>query len=76
MTLVVYQDLRFQRLPHTHKTMMIGLGVSEVLQNERVGHHPGGVAGVYAHATPAMRADLLMGLHRLWKKQHNTRPHT
>jgi hypothetical protein len=58
----VFQDLR-----HTHKTMLIELGVPEMLQNERLGHHPAGAAGLYAHSTPSMHENLLTGLQHLWE---------
>jgi hypothetical protein len=54
--------------------MLIELGTPEVLQNERLGHHPAGAAGIDAHSTPAMHAQLLAGPQRLWKDQHDTRP--
>jgi hypothetical protein len=38
----VYLGLRFEDLQHTHKTMLIELGVSDVLQDERLGHRPTG----------------------------------
>ena len=57
--------LRVQDLRHTHKTMLIELRIPEVLQNERLGHHPVGVAGLYTHSTPAMHTQLTAALQRL-----------
>jgi hypothetical protein len=56
------RGLRLQDLCHTHKTMLIGLGVPEALQNERLGHHPAGVPALYAHAPRPCR--------------HNSPPHS
>jgi integrase len=58
--------LRFHDLRHTHKTMLIELDVPEVLQDERLGHHPPGMRTVYAHTTPAMRTTMIAGLEMLW----------
>jgi len=49
--------------------MLIELGIPEVLQNERLGHHPAGVAGLYAHSTPAIHAQLADALQRLWHQR-------
>ncbi|HEY2285855.1 MAG TPA: hypothetical protein VGH88_08945 [Streptosporangiaceae bacterium] len=43
------------------------LGIRYVLQSERMGHEVPGMRGVYAHVTPAMRADLRAGLQGLWE---------
>lgn len=58
--------LRLQDLRHTHKTMLIELGVPEVLQIERLGHQAAGVSALYAHSTPAMHAQLTAALQQLW----------
>ena len=63
--------LRFHDLRHSHKTLLTELAVPEVLQDERLGHHPPGMRTVYAHATDAMRTAMLEGLEHTW--QH-TRP--
>src|SRR6185437_13805938 len=60
-TAPVYCGLRFQDLRHTHKTMLIELGVPEILQDERLGHHPPGMRGVYAHTTVRMRQAMAEG---------------
>ena len=65
--------LRFQDLRHTHKTMLIELGIPDILQDERLGHRPAGVQGVYAHSSPAMHAQLTAGLQRIWE-QRQPRP--
>jgi integrase len=62
--------LRFHDLRHSHKTLLTELGVPEVLQDERLGHHPPGMRTVYAHSTTAMRTAMLEGLERTW--QHTT----
>lgn len=68
----ICRGLRLQDLRHTHKTMLIELGVPDVLQDERLGHRPASVQGVYAHATPAMRARLIEGLQQLWKQHRRS----
>jgi len=61
--------LRLQDLRHTHKTMLIELGIPDVLQNERLGHHSAGIPALYAHSTTAMRAHLTAALQRLWRQR-------
>ena len=58
--------LRFHDLRHSHKTLLTELGVPEVLQDERLGHHPPGMRTAYAHTTTAMRTTMLEGLERTW----------
>jgi integrase len=65
----LHPRLRFHDLRHTHKTMLIELGVPEVLQDERLGHHPPGMRGVYAHTTRRMREELVDGLQELWERE-------
>lgn len=61
--------LRFHDLRHTHKNMLIELGVPEIAQDERLGHRPPGMRAVYARATPAMRKQMIDGLERVWADQ-------
>jgi hypothetical protein len=42
-------------------------GVSDVLRSERMGHEVPGMRGVYAHVSPAMRADLKAALQQRWE---------
>ena len=65
----LHPGLRFHDLRHTHKTMLIELGVPEVLQDERLGHHPPGMRGVYAHTTRRMREELVARLQDLWEHE-------
>jgi integrase len=58
--------LRFHDLRHSHKTLLTELGVPEVLQDERLGHHPPGMRTAYAHTTTAMRTTMLEALERTW----------
>jgi len=73
-TAPVHRGLRFHVLRHTHKTMLVELGVPEVLQDERLGHHPPGMRGVYAHTTSHMREAMVEGLQELWEHEHVSRP--
>jgi integrase len=69
-TVPLRPGLRFHDLRHSHKTLLTELGVPEVLQDERLGHHPPGMRTAYAHTTPAMRTSMLEGLEHTW--QHTT----
>jgi integrase len=53
-------------LRHTHKTLMLELGVPSKLMDERLGHADGSVQARYSHVTPEMRRRLLDGLTQLW----------
>ena len=61
--------LRFHDLRHTQKNMLIELDVPEILQDERLGHHPPGMRATYAHTTPAMRKQMIDGLEQMWANQ-------
>lgn len=50
----VVPGMTFHGLRHTHKTWMVADGINPTVQNLRMGHKVPGMAGVYAHATPAM----------------------
>ena len=63
----MHRGLRFHDLRHMHKTMLTELGVPEILQDERLGHDPPGMRGVYAHTTVRMRQAMAEGLQELWK---------
>jgi integrase len=45
-------------LRHSHKTWMEEDGISEILQERRLGHEVLGMRGVYAHVSEAMRTEL------------------
>ena len=51
--------------------MLVELGVPEVLQDERLGHHPPGMRGVYAHTTNAMREAMVEGLQGQWENEQS-----
>ena len=65
----LHPGLRFHDLRHTHKTMLTELGVPEVLQDERLGHHPPGMRSVYGHTTRRMHEELVDGLQRSWERE-------
>jgi integrase len=60
------QGLTPHGLRHTHKTLMLELGVPAKLMDERLGHADGSVQARYSHVTPEMRRRLLEGLAKLW----------
>ena len=62
----VCRGLRFHDLRHSHKNMLGELDVPEVLQDDRLGHRPPGMRIIYAHATPAMREQMIYGLEQVW----------
>jgi integrase len=51
----VAPGLTFHGLRHSHKVLLVELGVPEVLQCERLGHEQAGIAGVYSHVSAVMR---------------------
>jgi integrase len=53
-------------LRHSHKTMMLELGVPSKLMDERLGHADGSVQARYSHVSSEMRRRLLDGLTELW----------
>ncbi len=53
-------------LRHAHKSLMSQLKTSEVLSHDRLGHRIGGIAGIYSHVTPAMRAEFMTALTECW----------
>ncbi|MBR7831244.1 hypothetical protein KDK95_33370 [Actinospica sp. MGRD01-02] len=66
-TASAHRGLRFQNLRYTRKTMLIELGVPEIPQDERLGHHPPGMRGVYARTITRMRRAMAEGLQALWE---------
>jgi integrase len=58
---------------HGHKTLLIDLGVEEVLQHERLGHQLPGMRGVYSHVSLPMRARLLDALRSAWERSLDER---
>jgi integrase len=68
-------------LRHSHKTLMVQLGIPPVLMDERLGHQDGSVQARYSHVTDEMRRRLLDELTGLWeealarrRKLHATSP--
>jgi len=55
-------------LRHSHKSLMAELRTPEVLSHDRLGHEMPGIAGIYSHPTPPMRAELLEGLTACWEE--------
>jgi integrase len=53
-------------LRHTHKTLMVEMGIPPVLMDDRMGHEDGSVGARYSHVTQEMRRRLLEGLTNLW----------
>ena len=60
--------LTFHGLRHSHKTLLIELGVPEVLQCERLGHAQPGVPGLYSHVAGPVRATMLRALQQRWEQ--------
>jgi integrase len=58
---------------HAHKSHMGELRIPEVLSHDRLGHKMGGIAGVYSHVTPAMRAELMNALTGCWERSLEAR---
>ncbi|MGO1055632.1 LacI family DNA-binding transcriptional regulator [Crossiella sp. CA198] len=54
-------------LRHTHRTLLVKLGLPGVLIDDRLGHLDGSVQGRYTHVTAAMRLALLDGLTGIWE---------
>lgn len=52
---------------HAHKVWMDEDGIPEILKAKRLGHEVPGIRGVYAHVSPAMRAQLTDALQRRWE---------
>ncbi|MEU0885538.1 LacI family DNA-binding transcriptional regulator [Lentzea sp. NPDC005914] len=55
-------------LRHTHKTLLVELGVARPLQDERLGHLDGTVQGRYSHVTQTMRDRLMADLTEVWEQ--------
>lgn len=55
---------------HTHETWLVEDGCAQVAIDERIGHKPKGIQGIYTHVTPAMRAQILASLERRWRVAH------
>jgi hypothetical protein len=55
-------------LRHGHQTWMEEAGISDLLRSERMGHEVPGMRGVYAHVSPAMRAELRAALQQRWEE--------
>ena len=65
--LPMLRDLTPHGLRHGLQTWMDEDGIPEVLKTERMGHELPGMHGVYAHVSPAMRADLKAALQERWE---------
>jgi len=55
-------------LRHSHKTWMAEDGIPEILAEQRLGHDVPGMRGLYAHASPRMREELLAALQARWEE--------
>jgi integrase len=60
-------------LRHGHKSWMAQEGTPEVMSHDRLGHKMPGIAGVYSHPTPVMRAELKARLQRAWEDSLDAR---
>ena len=60
-------------LRHAHKSLMGELKIPEVLSHDRLGHRMSGIAAVYSHVTPAMRAELMSALTGSWERSLQAR---
>jgi hypothetical protein len=58
---------------HAHKSLMAELCVPEVMSHNRLGHEIPGIAGVYSHPTPPMRAGLMASLTACWEASLDAR---
>ena len=64
----VVEGLTFHDNKHSHKTWMIGDGIPEVAQFERLGHKMGGIRGVYSHVAPQFRQQIVDALQVRWER--------
>jgi integrase len=55
-------------LRHSHKTWMAEDGIPEILAEQRLGHDVPRMRGLYAHASPRMRDELLAALQARWEE--------
>ncbi|MGI5288080.1 tyrosine-type recombinase/integrase [Nonomuraea polychroma] len=60
-------------LRHSHKTWMIGDGVPQVAQYERLGHKMAGIDRIYSHVAPEFRQQLLDGMQKRWERSLRAR---
>ena len=60
--LPIAKGLTPQGLRHTHRTLLVELGVPTKLIDERIGHEDGSVQGRYTHVTALMRERLMEDL--------------
>jgi integrase len=60
-------------LRHTHKTVMVELGIPPKLMDERMGHEDGSIQARYSHVTSDMRQQLVTGLTDRWAAALTTR---
>jgi len=65
--LPVLRGLTPHGLRHGHQTWMVEDHIPDVLKTERMGHELPGMHGVYAHVSPAMRANLRAALQERWE---------
>jgi integrase len=63
----IHPELVFHDLRHSHETWLSEDGVERVARDERLGHVTPGMEGTYGHATPKMRANILMVLELRWE---------
>jgi len=60
-------------LRHSHKTWMIGDGIPEVAQYERLGHRMAGVQGIYSHVAPEFRDRIVTGMQQRMERSLRAR---
>lgn len=66
----IVATLRVHDLRHFHKTRLMDERIPAVAIDERLGHATPGMDGVYGHATPESRAEILVALQRWWETIH------
>lgn len=63
-------------LRHTHRTLLVELGVPTKPIDERIGHEDGSVQGPHTHVTSLMRERLMEDLTGLWEAALDARRQT
>lgn len=66
----IVATLRVHDLRHFHKTRLMDARITAVAIDERLGHATPGMDGVYGHATPEARAEILIVLQGWWEAIH------
>lgn len=60
-------------LRHSQKTWMIGDGIPQVAQYERLGHKLAGMDRIYSHVAPEFRTKILEGMQERWERSLKAR---